>query len=261
MKRPTEEGKSNMLQLAEKVGIVTGASGDIGRAVSMMLAKHGAFVVGAGYKNEESLKNQEMELAREGKMFKYVIGDIANEEFCVDLINKVITTHGRLDFLVNCAGTISRAAFLQMSAESWHEVLGVNLHGPMYMCKHVIPKMKAGDGGRIVNVTSQVAFRPHIAAAPSYEVSKAGLTALTRHLAAKFASDNIMVNAIAPGSIDTQMPKNMTEEARQKLLSDIPQGRLGMTEEVANGVLFLISPMSNYITGTTMHVNGGSLFV
>ena len=249
-----------MAQLNGQVGIVTGASGDIGRAISMKLAKHGASIIGTGYANEESLKKQKLEFAGYEAPYDYVLGDIANEEFCVDLINKATTSLGRLDFLVNCAGTISRSEFLQMTSESWHEVLGVNLHGPMYMCKHAIPKMQDGAGGRIVNVTSQVAFRPHLASAPSYEVSKAGLTALTRHLAAKYASDNIMVNAIAPGSIDTEMPKSMPQEARQELLSAIPQARLGTPEEVANGVLFLISPMSDYMTGITLHVNGGSLF-
>ena len=121
--------------------------------------------------------------------------------------------------------------------------------------------MRRKKYGKIINLTSQMAYTPHPSASPSYEVSKSGMTALTRHLALKYAKYNICVNNIAPGSIDTDLPKSMSNEARQRLKDAIPMQRLGDVEEVADCALFLASKMSSYITGNTIHVNGGSLIL
>ena len=162
---------------------------------------------------------------------------------------------------MNCAGTIARADFLQMSEHDWDGVLKLNLDATMAMCKAVAPHMIERRSGKIVNLTSQMAYLPHPAASPSYEVSKSGVTALTRHLAFKFAPYNVCVNAVAPGSINTDLPKSMTEQQRDALLRKIPMGRLGEPNEVANVVKFLTSDGASYVTGSTVHVNGGSLML
>jgi len=119
--------------------------------------------------------------------------------------------------------------------------------------------MKEMNKGSVILLTSQMAFMPHPSASPSYEVSKAGITALVRHLAFQYAPYNVRINSLAPGSIDTDMPKSMSELAREKLRNGVPMKRLGEPEEVAQCALFLASGMSSYVTGTTIHVNGGSL--
>jgi len=148
-----------------------------------------------------------------------------------------------------------------MTLDERHKVINLNLHGSFYMCRKFLPSMRERRDGKIINITSQMAYLPHPSASPSYEVSKAGLTALTRHLAFQYAKYNVCVNAIAPGSIDTDMPKSMSDEARQFLKDAVPMKRLGEPEEVGSSALFLASNMSNYITGVTIHVNGGSLML
>ena len=124
-----------------------------------------------------------------------------------------------------------------------------------------LPTMRMQMYGKVINVTSQMAFLPHPGASPSYEVSKAAISALTRHLSLQYAKYNVCINSIAPGSIDTDLPKSMSQEARSKLEHAIPMRRLGDTEEVGDCALFLASSMSDYITGTTLHINGGSLML
>ena len=174
---------------------------------------------------------------------------------------KTLETFGSVDILVNCAGIITRSPVEEMSDEEWHRVIDVNLHGALYLTRNVLPIMRQNTYGKIINITSQMAHTPHPSASPSYEVSKSGLTALTRHIALKYAKYNVCVNNIAPGSIDTDLPKSMSNEARQRLKNEIPMLRLGDTEEVADCALFLASNMSSYITGNTIHVNGGSLIL
>jgi 3-oxoacyl-[acyl-carrier protein] reductase len=148
-----------------------------------------------------------------------------------------------------------------MSSEEWHRVIDVNLHGTLYLSKNILPIMRKRKYGKIINITSQMAHTPHPSASPSYEVSKSGVTALTRHLALEYAKFNICVNNIAPGSIDTDLPKSMSNDQRQKLKDAVPMNRLGAPEEVADCALFLSSDMASYITGSTIHINGGSLIL
>ena len=149
----------------------------------------------------------------------------------------------------------------EMTLDEWHHVIDVNLHGAFYMCQVFLPGMRERNFGKLINITSQMAHIPHYSASPSYEVSKAGLTALTRHLALHYAKYNVCVNSIAPGSIDTDMPKSMSKEARKRLKNAVPMQRLGEPREVGECALFLASEKSNYITGATIHVNGGSLII
>ena len=160
---------------------------------------------------------------------------------------------------MNCAGVITRAPFKSLTYDDWHRVINVNLSGSFYLSQEVLEVMSKKNEGKIINISSQMARIPHPSASPSYEVSKAGMIALTRHLALHYAKHNINVNAIAPGSIDTDLPKSMSPEARQRLKAAIPLGRLGEPSEVGSLAVFLAGPDSNYITGATITITGGSL--
>jgi 3-oxoacyl-[acyl-carrier protein] reductase len=199
------------------------------------------------------------EIRNMGGNVEILYGDIAEPATSQRIIARVLEIFGTVDILINCAGMITRTPVANLSLEEWHRVINVNLHGTFYLTQAVLPIMCAKNYGKIINITSQMARLPHPSASPSYEVSKVGMVALTRHLAYHYAKYNICVNAIAPGSIDTDLPKSMSPEARQRLKSAIPLQRLGEPEEVGSLALFLASESSNYITGATVNISGGSL--
>jgi 3-oxoacyl-[acyl-carrier protein] reductase len=247
--------------LHNKIAIITGASRGIGKSIALAFAREGASLVLICLKDEKSLNIVKAEAESLGAKVKILLGDIASNNFCNEIVSQTLEAFNTVDILVNCAGTITRSPIEEMSNEEWHRVIDVNLHSALYLSRNVLPIMRQKEHGKIINVTSQMAHTPHPSASPSYEVSKSGVTALTRHLALKYAKYNICVNNIAPGSIDTDMPKSMSQEARQRLKDAVPMKRLGEVDEVADCALFLASKMSNYVTGHTMHVNGGSLIL
>lgn len=244
--------------LTDKVAIVTGGSRGIGRAIAEAFAANGASLVLVAL-HDETLERAHQAMAAQGARVEVCGGDIARPEFSEEIVRFTKARFGRVDILVNCAGMITRTPMDGISVEEWHRVLDVNLSGAFYLCREVLPELSAKRAGKIINVTSQMARIPHPSASPSYEVSKAGLAALTRHLAYHYAAYGICVNAIAPGSIDTDLPKSMSPEARQRLKAGIPLQRLGEPEEVGTLALFLASNQSDYITGATFSINGGSL--
>lgn len=244
--------------LKNKVAIVTGGSRGIGRAIAQKFAENGASLLLVAL-HEERLLLVKKEISEMGVKVEILHGDIAEPVFSQHILARVLESFGTVDILVNCAGTITRTPVANLSLEEWHRVINVNLHGTFFLSQAVLPTMCAKNYGKIINITSQMAKLPHPSASPSYEVSKAGMAALTRHLAYHYAKYNICVNAIAPGSIDTDLPKSMSLEARQKLKNAVPLGRLGEPEEVGLLALFLASDNSNYITGATVNISGGSL--
>jgi 3-oxoacyl-[acyl-carrier protein] reductase len=246
--------------LQKKVAVITGASRGIGRDIAMSFAREGASLALVCLEDEEQLAIVREKTKQIGAKTVSMNGDVSTIEFCESIFQKTMSL-GRVDILVNCAGTIARSPFEEMTLKEWHRVIDVNLHGAFYMCRQFLPGMREQQYGKIINITSQMAYIPHPSASPSYEVSKAGLAALTRHLALQYAKYNVCVNAIAPGSIDTDMPRSMSQEARQRLKNAVPMKRLGEPEEVGECALFLASEMSNYVTGATLHVNGGSLML
>jgi 3-oxoacyl-[acyl-carrier protein] reductase len=251
----------NTKLLKNKIAVISGASRGIGKGIALRFAKEGASLVLICFKNE-ALLNQVSKEAREiGAKTLIIIGDISNVTFCESVLEKTMSEFGSVDILVNCAGIITRTPFEEMSLVDWNRVIDVNLHGTFNLCRMFLPSMRIQKHGKVINVTSQMAFLPHPGASPSYEVSKAAITALTRHLSLQYAKYNVCINAIAPGSIDTDLPKSMPQEARSKIENSIPMLRLGDTEEVGDCALFLASSMSGYITGTTLHINGGSLML
>jgi len=244
--------------LRNKVAIITGGSRGLGKAIALKFASHGASLVLVAT-NQARLNQLADEIRNRGAKVDIVAGDIAKPEFSEEIVKVTLGHFGKIDILVNCAGVITRTPVEQLSLEEWYRVIDVNLHGTFHACRAVLPLMRTQASGKIINMTSQMAKMPHPSASPSYEVSKAGQVALTNHLAYHYAKYNICINAIAPGSINTDMPKSMSHDARERLRLGIPMGRLGEPDEVADCALFLASSMSDYITGETIDINGGTL--
>ena len=247
--------------LADKIAVISGASRGIGREIALCFAREGASLVLICLENESRLAEVHRQIEEIGSTAVSIAGDVSDIEFCESVFAETMRKYGRADILVNSAGTITRAPVEDMTLDEWHRVINVNLHGSFYLCRMFLPVMRKQQSGKVINLTSQMAHTTHPSASPSYEVSKAALTALTRHLAFQYAKYNVCVNAIAPGSIDTDMPKSMSHEARERLKNGVPMTRLGEPQEVGECALFLASEMSDYVTGTTLHVNGGSLMM
>jgi len=244
--------------LKDKVAIITGGSRGIGRAIAQKFAENGASLLLVAL-HEDRLLKAKQEICQMGVKVEILYGDIAKADFSQTILARALDIFGTIDILVNCAGTITRTPVKDLTLDEWHRVIDVNLNGTFYLSQAVLPIMCRKNHGKIINITSQMAKIPHPSASPSYEVSKAGMIALTRHLAFHYAKYNICVNAIAPGSIDTDLPKSMSPEARQRLKNAIPLKRLGDPLEVGSLALFLASDDSNYITGATINISGGSL--
>jgi 3-oxoacyl-[acyl-carrier protein] reductase len=243
--------------LRNKVSIITGGSRGIGYAIAHKFAANGALLLLVAL-HKEGLLEAQKKIRKIGGTVEVLSGDIAEPDFSKRIVGRALELFDTIDILVNCAGMITRTPIANLSLEEWHRVIDVNLHGTFYLTQAVLPILCEKKYGKIINITSQMAKLPHPSASPSYEVSKAGMVALTRHLAYHYAKYNVYVNAIAPGSIDTDLPKSMPPEARQRLRDAIPLQRLGDPEEVGSLALFLASDTSNYITGATMNITGGS---
>lgn len=240
--------------LKGKTALISGASRGIGRAIAIRFAEHGAFV-GINYNSSEKEAKKVLGTIEEkngsGMLLK---GDIASLEEVRNMISNFVDRADHIDILVNNAGIYVRNYFKDLPLETWRRVLDVNLNGCYNLCKCSLPFIP--NGGRIIFISSQLAFKGSAHGA-DYATSKAGMLGLMRSLALELAPKNILVNAVAPGTIDTDIVAHYTEEMRRKRESEIPLGRLGKPEEVANVCLFLASDLSSYITGETINVNGG----
>ncbi|SFE20904.1 3-oxoacyl-[acyl-carrier protein] reductase [Paenibacillus algorifonticola] len=243
--------------LQEQAAVVTGASRGIGRAIALTLARHGASVVINGTR-EELLESLAGEIRQLGGNCIVCAGDVSNEKVASHVIEAAVGHFGKIDILVNNAGINNRSSTLEMGIDDWQKVMDVNLNSALYFCRAALPFMIERKYGKIVNVTSTTAKTPHRNAAPSYGASKAGVNYLTQHLALEMAKHNIYVNAICPGPIDTDMSQQWTEEYRREAIARIPLGKLGTPQNVADAVLFLASSMSDFITGESINLNGGT---
>ena len=241
--------------LTDKVAIVTGASRGIGRVIALALAAQGAKVV-ASARNAEALDGVTAEIKAQAGEAVAVVGDVALDADANNLINQAVATYGRIDILVNNAGITRDGLLLRMKSEDWDAVLDTNLKGA-FLCTRAVAKiMSKQRSGRIINMSSVVGEMGNAGQA-NYCASKAGLIGLTKSVARELARRNVTVNAITPGFIVTDMTENMTDKAREAMTEQIPLGRLGESEDVANAVLFLASDQSSYITGQVLGVNGG----
>jgi len=244
--------------MATRVALVTGASRGIGAATAHRLARDGFDVAVAYASRGDAAKAVVGSIGALGRRAVPIRGDVSRPDECARIVVEAVEALGRLDVLVNNAGVYERALLDDTSPKAWDRRLAVNLHGAFYMAKAAVPEMKKAGGGRIVNVSTQLAFRGTSHGA-DYVAAKAGLVGLTRALALEFARDGILVNAVAPGAIETDILASDTPEDRARRIRTIPLGRVGRPEEVAAAIAFLVGPGGDYITGQVLHVNGGSL--
>lgn len=241
--------------LKDKVAIVTGASRGIGRSIALALAAQGAKVV-ASARNADALSALVDEIKGQGGVAVAVVGDVAAEADANRLIDETVAAFGQLDILVNNAGITRDGLLLRMKSEDWDAVLDTNLKGAFLCIRAAAKLMSKQRSGRIINISSVVGEMGNAGQA-NYCASKAGLLGLTKSVARELARRNVTVNAITPGFIVTDMTDNMNDKAREAMTEQIPLGRLGEAEDIANAVLFLASDQSAYITGQVLGVNGG----
>jgi len=241
--------------LENKVALVTGASRGIGRAIAMELARQGAFVVGTAT-SEAGAQAIEDALAQAGLKGAGRVLDVRDAAKCDALVAAVQKEFGDILVLVNNAGIVRDNLALRMKDAEWDEVIETNLRPAFRLARAVMRGMMKARWGRIISVTSVVGAAGNAGQA-NYAAAKAGLAGMTRSLARELGSRNITVNCVAPGFIDTDMTRALSEEQRTALVGQIPLARLGRPEDIAAAVAFLASPSGDYVTGTVLHVNGG----
>ncbi|MEV8471096.1 3-oxoacyl-ACP reductase FabG [Ralstonia pickettii] len=241
--------------LNNQVALVTGASRGIGRAIALELARQGATVVGTAT-SESGAQAITAYFAEAGVKGAGVVLNVNDAARCEAVIDETIKTHGGLNILVNNAGITQDNLAMRMKDDEWVSVIDTNLSAVFRLSRAVLRPMMKARGGRIINITSVVGSAGNPGQA-NYAAAKAGVEGMARALAREIGSRNITVNCIAPGFIDTDMTKVLSEEQHTALKAQIPLGRLGAPEDIASAVAFLASPAAGYITGSTLHVNGG----
>jgi len=240
-----------MINFKNKNILITGASGGIGNELVKKFVLLGGNVLGSGTKAEklDLLKKKYPNI----KVKKF---DIAEHSRIEEFINNVFLELGGLDILINNAGINMDNLSLRMKDDEWKKVIDINLTSTFFLSKHVIKKMLKNKFGRIVNITSVVGHTGNLGQA-NYSASKAGIIGMSKSLAIEYAKKNITVNCVAPGFIVSDMTINIAEKVKMYLTSRIPMGKLGTGEDVSNCVAFLSSEQASYVTGETIHVNGG----
>jgi len=240
------------MQLEGQVALVTGASRGIGKAIARALMQEGAFVFGTATTAEGAATLTE----ESGGMGQGLPFELQDRKRAKALVEEMMTIKGKIDILVNNAGITRDNLLLRMSDEEWQLVIESNLSGVFALTKEVVRPMLKARYGRIINLASVVGFMGN-AGQTNYCAAKAGLAGFTKALAKEVASRSITVNCIAPGFIATDMTKSLGDAQKEQLLANIPIKRLGTPEDCAYAALFLASPLASYITGETIHVNGG----
>ncbi len=245
-----------------KVAVITGSSKGIGRAIALAFAKSNTYsgiVVNARKREEaERVAKEVQDIGNSNSIA--VIADVSQEADCIRLIDEIVKYYGRIDVLVNNAGIQQEVPFEDTSIEVWQKIIAVDLTGPFVCSREAVKHMlnQNPKGGCIINISSvhQIIPKPHYL---PYATSKAGIEMMTKTLALELAHDNIRVNAVAPGAIETDMNEELKEDRAElnKVLRRIPLRRIGTSEEVANMVEFLASDKASYVTGSTFFVDGG----
>ncbi len=241
--------------LDNQVALVTGASRGIGRAIALELARQGALVIGTATSEKGAAAIGEYLAAEQLKGAGAVL-DVNDAARCEALIDEIVKNHGGIHILVNNAGITQDQLAMRMKDEDWSAVIDTNLTAVFRLSRGVLRPMMKARGGRIITITSVVGSTGN-PGQMNYAAAKAGVEGMTRALAREIGSRNITVNCVAPGFIDTDMTKVLSEEQHAALKTQIPLGRLGQPEDIANAVAFLAGPQAAYVTGTTLHVNGG----
>lgn len=241
--------------LKGRVALVTGGSRGIGESIARQLARLGASVVLTA-RTEAGAEKIAMEIRAGGDSATAAVLDVDDPAAVESCVASVLETHQRIDILVNNAGITRDNLLMRMKSEDWEAVISTNLGGAYRMSRAVVSKMVRARYGRIVNITSVVGTLGNPGQA-NYAASKAGVEAFSRSLARELGSRNITINCVAPGLIDTEMTRALDEKQRNALMSQVPLGRLGTPQDVADAVVFLVGSGAAYVTGITLHVNGG----
>lgn len=242
----------------DKCALITGATRGIGKQIAITLAKQG-YNIALNYRKEnEELENTKKEIEKIGVQILAVKGDVANFEDCENFVKQVIERFGQIDVLVNNAGITKDMLLMRMKKEDFEQVIDTNLVGTFNVTKNVVPYMMKARSGRIINISSVVGISGN-AGQTNYSASKAGIIGFTKSLAKEIASRNILVNAVAPGFIETNMTDVLKDDVKQEIAKNIPLKRMGTTQDVANVVKFLASDDSSYIIGQVINVDGGML--
>ncbi|NVM24578.1 MAG: 3-oxoacyl-[acyl-carrier-protein] reductase [Desulfobacterales bacterium] len=242
---------------SKRIVVVTGGSRGIGRAVCLRFARDDARIIFVHYDPDDLKANETLELLdKMGAEAQAEKLDVSSFEAVEEFFREVVREFGRVDVLVNNAGITRDTLLMRMSAEQWDEVLTVNLRSVFNCTKAVMRSMIKERGGRIINISSLVGQIGNSGQA-NYAASKAGILGFTKSVAKELATRDITVNAVAPGFIDTEMTEKLPAKAKEAFLAQIPMGRIGRPDEVAEAVYWLASEGATYITGQVIHVNGG----
>lgn len=243
------------MDLAGKIALVTGASRGLGEAIAHELARNGATVVGTATSEQGASKINE-KFREQGLTGQGAVLDVSDPNSINALLNQLNSTIGSPLILINNAGITRDNLLLRMSDDEWEAIMSTNLSSIFRLSKACLKAMLKARWGRIINLSSVVGFTGNVGQS-NYAAAKAGIVGFSKSLAQEIASRNITVNVVAPGFIDTDMTRALPEEQREKLLSTIPMARLGQGKDIAAAVAFLASENADYITGQTLHVNGG----
>lgn len=250
-------------RISGKVAIVTGATSGIGRATAVLLAREGASVVAAGRRVDRGA-DLVAQLASEGLSGEYIATDVSRREDVVRLVAETVARFGRLDIVVNNAAAFVHRSVEDSTEEEWDEIIATNLKSVYLVSHEAIPHLRAAGGGSIVNTASVHAYAT-MASVAAYAASKGGVLALTRQMAIDCVKDRIRVNALIVGGVDTEMAARHMAALGQSLddagfvSDDRVLGRVGQPEEIAAGVLFLVSPDASFVTGSPLFIDGGLL--
>tara|TARA_B100000579_G_scaffold434168_1_gene454451 strand:- start:311 stop:1048 length:738 start_codon:yes stop_codon:yes gene_type:complete len=245
-----------MTNLKGKKVLVTGASGGIGKAIAMELSLNGADLCLTG-RNKTELENLKKII---GGNCQIIISDLSNSEGINNLADQAQEIMGQIDILVNNAGITKDNLFMRMSEDDWNEVMNINLNSIFKLTKQLIKGMIKRRYGRIINITSVIGVAGG-AGQSNYSASKAGIIAMSKSLAQEVGSRSVTVNSIAPGFIETNMTAELSNDRKEDILRSISIGRLGKPDDIAGAVCFLASDKASYITGQTIHINGGMLMI
>lgn len=245
--------------LKDKTALVTGGTMGIGKAIALAFAKAGSSVIifGTNRERAEQVTEEMKSLGNSpAQKFLFKLLDVADKKAVDQAIMELLAEVGNIDILVNNAGITRDGLLMKMSEDDWDRVIAVNLKSVYNTCQALIRPMLKAKRGKIINISSVVGLMGN-AGQTNYAASKAGMIGMTQSLAKEVASRNICVNCIAPGFIETSMTDTLTDVQKDLIFRQIPMGRLGLPEEIAQAALFLASPMSDYITGQVVTVDGG----
>ena len=241
-----------MFELSDKVALITGASGGIGMSIVKKMKQCGAKLIISGTR-----QNVLNDLASElGNDVKTIITDLNNKDDVLNLAKEAEASFGNIDILINNAGITADNLFLRMKDDEWDQVINVNLSAPMRLTRQVIKGMLKRRYGRVIFISSVVGYSGN-AGQSNYAASKSALVGFTKSIALEVASRGITCNLIAPGFISTPMTDKLSDNQKKNIVENIPVNRLGKVDDISNGCVYLASDEAGFITGTTLHINGG----